>query len=257
MTPFWTNLPTQSCGPTIRSGPLPVGTWVMKSSRTAAKSLTTSFTSIPVSALNFAVMSFRAGERSASTHMVMVLAPEALRSGLAVAVAGAVAAAPPQALSASAADYGDCAGREYAAAGPGCEGVLHLHWCPFHKSCIHAEGYRPSSGEDSGSLVASSVMWLTAASASKVHAEHDFGKSPYRRVLIAGELSARERCTGDEPTVQRAGGMERGRVPMRPERWFRGDFRWKRFHFPRFGLTITGMSVDSALIAPAAAGRRR
>ncbi len=75
----------------------------MKSSRTAAKSLTTSFTSMPVSALNLAVMSFSAGERSASTHMVMVLAPEALRSGLAVAVAGAVAAAPPQALSASAA----------------------------------------------------------------------------------------------------------------------------------------------------------
>ncbi|CAH0300959.1 hypothetical protein SRABI128_04180 [Microbacterium sp. Bi128] len=103
ITPFWTNLPTQSCGPTIRSGPLPVGTWVMKSSRTAAKSLTTSLTAMPVSVWNLAVMSFSAGARSASTHMVIVLAPEAFRSGLAVAVAGAVAAAPPHALRASAA----------------------------------------------------------------------------------------------------------------------------------------------------------
>ncbi|MNI52907.1 hypothetical protein D3C73_1077150 [compost metagenome] len=103
ITPFWTNFPIQSWGPTIKSGPWPVGTWVMKSSRTAAKSLTTSFTSMPVSDLNFSVMSFRAGERSASTHMVMAPAPAALRSGFVASELGAVEALPPQAVSARAA----------------------------------------------------------------------------------------------------------------------------------------------------------
>jgi hypothetical protein len=51
------------------------------------------------------------------------------------------------------------------------------------------------SGEDSGGLVASSVMWLTAASASKVHAQHDFGKSHYRRVMKKVESAAGIRIT--------------------------------------------------------------
>ena len=59
-----------------------------------------SFTSMPVSALNFTAMSFSAGERSASTHMVMVVDPQAARSAAVGAAVLVVLVSPPQALSA-------------------------------------------------------------------------------------------------------------------------------------------------------------
>ena len=53
MTPFCTSAPIQSCAPTITSGPLPVGAWVMKSSRMEELSFTTRLTVMPFSSLNF------------------------------------------------------------------------------------------------------------------------------------------------------------------------------------------------------------
>ena len=62
----------------MMSGPLPVGTWLMKSLSTVAKSLITSFIVTPVSFLNCAATDLSAGARSASVHNVSVDEPVAV-----------------------------------------------------------------------------------------------------------------------------------------------------------------------------------
>ncbi len=79
-TPLATYAPSLSWGLTMRSGPLPVGTWLMKSWSTVAKSLISSFTVMPVSFLNWAAMSLSAGARCSSTHIVIVVEPALERS---------------------------------------------------------------------------------------------------------------------------------------------------------------------------------
>src|SRR5690625_1039745 len=69
-TPLAVNSPSQSCAPTVRSGPSPVGTCAKKSGRISSKFLSTSSTVAPVSSSNCSTVEASAVARVSSTQIV-------------------------------------------------------------------------------------------------------------------------------------------------------------------------------------------
>ncbi|MNW56733.1 hypothetical protein D3C74_344660 [compost metagenome] len=64
------NSPSQSCAPTVMSGPLPVGTCARKSARMSSKFLRTTSTLVPFSASKAFAASVTAAWRVSSTQTV-------------------------------------------------------------------------------------------------------------------------------------------------------------------------------------------
>src|SRR5690625_494320 len=87
-TPLAVNSPSQSCAPTVRSGPSPVGTCAKKSGRISSKFLSTSSTVAPVSSSNCSTVEASAVARVSSTQIVR-LPPSASGVSSVVASSGA------------------------------------------------------------------------------------------------------------------------------------------------------------------------
>ena len=72
-TPFWIRLPSQSCAPMVMSGPLPVGTWEVKSAWMSAKFFLTRLTFACVAASKAVAAALVADMRVSSTQTVRVV----------------------------------------------------------------------------------------------------------------------------------------------------------------------------------------
>ena len=92
MTPLDCRSPTQSCAPTMRSGPSPVGAWAMKSVLMSCDGFWTTSRVTPVDLVNDSPSVLNASMRVSSTHTVRLPEPAgAEASGLAAGLAGVVA----------------------------------------------------------------------------------------------------------------------------------------------------------------------